>query len=64
MVVGMDYITLSANPRSLESAVKACSNLEVDYRGSTGRSHTHDVFTVSRASACRYRLGLSFRQRQ
>ncbi len=29
-----------------------------------GRSHTNDVFTVSSASACRYRLGLSFRQRQ
>ena len=62
--VRMDYIALSANPRSLESAVNACSNLEGDNRVLTGRSHTNDVFTVSSASACRYRLGLSFRQRQ
>src|SRR5437899_828253 len=62
--VGMESVALSANPRSLESAVKAYSNLEGDNRDLADRSHTNDVFTVSSASACRYRLGLSFRQRQ
>ncbi len=60
----MDYIALSANPRSLESTVKACSNARGNNRVSTGRSHTNDVFTVSTASGYRYRLGLSVWQRQ
>src|SRR5260370_26267065 len=62
--VGTEYVALSANPRSIESTVKACSNREGGNRVLTGRSLTNDVFTVSSASACRYRLGLSFRQRQ
>src|SRR5439155_15529811 len=62
--VGTEYVALSANPRSIESAVKAYSDLEGNNRVCTGCSLTNDVFTVSSASACRYRLGLSFRQRQ
>ncbi len=62
--VRMDYVALSANHRSLESTVKACSNFEGDNRVWTDRSHANDVFTVSTASGYRYRLGLSFRQRQ
>ena len=62
--VRMDYIALSANNRSLEGTVKACSNLEGDNRVSTGRSHTNDVFTVSTVEGRGYRLGLSLRQRQ
>ena len=63
--VRMDYIALSANSRSLEGAVvKACSNARGDNRVWTDRSHTNDVFTVSRVEERGYRLGLSFRQRQ
>jgi len=62
--VRMDYIALSANQRSLEGAVKACSNARGDNRGWTDRSHTNDVFTVSTVEGRGYRLGLSFRQRQ
>ena len=61
----MDYIALSANPRSLESAVvKAYSFFEGDNRVSADRLHTNDVFTVSTVEGRGYRLGLSFRQRQ
>ena len=60
----MDYIALSANPRSLESTVKASSFFEGDNRVSADRSHTNDVFTVSTVEGRGYRLGLSFRQRQ
>ena len=61
----MDYIALSANPRSLEGAVvKAYSFAQGDNRVWTDRLHTNDVFTVSSVEEGGYRLGLSFRQRQ
>ena len=62
--VRMDYIALSANPRSLHSAVKASSFAQGDNRVWTDRSHTYDVFTVSTVEGRGYRLGLSLRQRQ
>ena len=62
--VRMDYIALSANRRSHEGAVKACSNARGDNRAWTDRSHTNDVFAVSSVEGRGYRLGLSFRQRQ
>ena len=62
--IRMDYIALSANPRSLHSAVKASSFAQGDNRVSADRLHTNDVFTVSTVEGRGYRLGLSFRQRQ
>src|SRR6266567_9629742 len=53
--IRMDYIALSANPRSLESAVKAYSFAQGDNRVWTGRSHTNDVFTVNTVSGRGYR---------
>jgi hypothetical protein len=60
-----DYIALSANPRSLESAMKACSNAQGDNRVWTVWFLTNDVFTVSSAEGRWYRLaGFSIPQRE
>ena len=61
--IRMDYIALSANPRSLESAVKAASFAQGDNRVWTDRLHTNDVFTVNTVSGRGYRrAGFSPRQ--
>ena len=62
--VGIDYIPLSADPRSGESAGIVCSNAEGDNRVWTDKANISDAFTVSTVEGRGYRLGLSFRQRQ